>query len=93
MDVRAAKAVVDTAGVETDRPMSDVVEIGVFPSIPGESSDLPAPLYLERHRIRSGSQRIVVTVHAEPARAGIDPYHLLIETSPYDNTTEIDARP
>ena len=29
------------------------------------------------HRIRSTEQTITVTVPREPARAGIDPYHLL----------------
>ena len=40
-------------------------------------SALGEPLYVQRHRIRSGRQTITVTVSAKPARGGIDPYNLL----------------
>lgn len=35
------------------------------------------PLYVRKHRIRSGEQTITVTVPRKPVLAGIDPYHLL----------------
>jgi hypothetical protein len=41
------------------------------------------------HRIRSGEQRITVTVPNEPSRAGIDPRNLLIDVKPDDNLKEI----
>jgi hypothetical protein len=68
LDVRARKAVVDEAGVETEVPMDDWLEVGVFDE--GE----PA---LQKFRIRSGKQTITVTVPHKPVRAGIDPRHLL----------------
>ena len=75
-DVEARKAVVDSAGKETELPMNDWVELGVFaPARPGEI--LGKPLYVEKHRIRSGRQTITVTVSDKPARGGIDPYNLL----------------
>jgi hypothetical protein len=56
--------------------MDEWVEVGVFaPAMPGEI--LGKPLYVEKHRIRSGRQTITVTVSAKPARGGIDPYNLL----------------
>ena len=64
LDVRARKVVVDEAGVETEVPMDDWVEVGVF----GEGEP-----YMQKHRIRSGKQTITVTVPRKPARAGIDP--------------------
>jgi hypothetical protein len=75
-DVDARKVVVDSAGVERERPMSEWVELGVF----GEASPgvpLGRPLYVEKHRIRSGRQTITVNVSGKPARGGIDPYNLL----------------
>ena len=42
-----------------------------------EDPSLSAPLYVRKHRIRSGEQTITVTVPGRPAHAGIDPYHLL----------------
>lgn len=57
-------------------PMDDLVEIGVF--APAEKGEvLGKPLYVQKHRIRSGRQTITVTVPQKPDRAGIDPYGLL----------------
>ncbi|MET0396272.1 MAG: M1 family aminopeptidase [Longimicrobiaceae bacterium] len=76
LEVEARKVVADSAGAETELPMGEPVEIGVFaPAAPGEL--LGRPLYLRRHRVRSGTQTITLTVPGRPARAGIDPYSLL----------------
>ena len=76
LDVQARKVVVDEAGVETEVPMDDWIEVGVFDE--GEP-------YLQKHRIRSGKQTIAVTVPQKPARAGIDPRHLLSDLGEIDN--------
>lgn len=76
LDVRARKVVVDETGVETEAPMDELIEIGVF--APAEDGDeLSEPLYVQMHRIRSGAQTITVTVPRQPVLAGVDPYHLL----------------
>ena len=46
-------------------------EIAVF-----AGNDRP---YFERHRIRSGEQRITLTVSRKPDGVGVDPYHNLIQ--------------
>ncbi|HEX2222687.1 MAG TPA: hypothetical protein VHN15_00625 [Thermoanaerobaculia bacterium] len=76
LDVRARKAVYDSAGVEAEVPMDDWVEIGVFAS-EEEVEASAEPLYLRKHRVRSGEQTITVTVPRKPLLAGLDPYHLL----------------
>ena len=87
LDVKARKVVVDTAGVEREVPMDDLVEVGVFTGAkaggPGE------PLYLQMHRVRSGEHRITVMVSSKPARAGIDPRNLLIDVDGDDNLKEL----
>jgi hypothetical protein len=88
LDVRARKVVADEAGVETVSPMDEWVEIGVF-APGGEGGELGQPMYVQKHRIRSGEQTITVTVPRKPARAGIDPRHLLIDVEPDDNIEEI----
>jgi ABC-2 type transport system permease protein len=86
LDIEAQKIAVDTVGTETDMPMDDFIEIGVYAPAPdGEEEE---PLYLEMHRIRSGPQTITVTVPERPARAGIDPRHLLIDVRPGDNVVD-----
>lgn len=76
MEVEARKVVADSAGAETELPMNEWVEIGIFaPPRPGER--LGRPLYVRRHRVRAGAQTITVMVPERPARGGIDPYNLL----------------
>ncbi|HET7229767.1 MAG TPA: hypothetical protein VFJ16_07190 [Longimicrobium sp.] len=87
LDVRARKVVVDTAGTQTEVPMNDPVEIGVYAA--GHHGEAGAPLYLRVHRVRSGEQRITVTVPRKPSRAGIDPRNLLIDDQPDDNISEV----
>jgi ABC-type transport system involved in multi-copper enzyme maturation permease subunit len=86
LDVQARKVVVDEAGVETEVAMDDWVEIGVF--APAEEVD--EPLYMQTHRIRSGTQTITVTVPRKPARAGIDPDLLLVNLETGDNIEEVE---
>jgi hypothetical protein len=61
------------------------VEIGVFAA----DEDEEAPLYVRKHRIRSAELTITVTVPGRPARAGIDPYHLLIDLEADDNLEDV----
>jgi ABC-2 type transport system permease protein len=80
--------VVDEADVETEVPMDDWVQVGVFaPAEEGERSG--KPIYLQMHRIRAGKQTITVTVPGRPARAGIDPNHLLIDLDMDDNSENV----
>jgi hypothetical protein len=76
MEVEAHKVAADSAGKETEVPITEWVEIGIFaPAPPGEI--LGKPLHVQKHRVRSGKQTITVTVPEKPARGGIDPYNLL----------------
>lgn len=87
MDVDAHKIVSDSAGVETERPVNQWVEIGLFaPAKPGER--LGKPIYVKKHFIRSGRQTIRVTLPHKPARGGIDPYNLL-DWEEGDNIEEV----
>jgi len=75
-DVEAHKTVADSAGKETEVPVNEWVEIGVFGAAePGEA--LGKPLYVQKHRLRSGTQTLTVTVSGRPSRGGVDPYNLL----------------
>jgi hypothetical protein len=82
LDVVAKKVRAGRDGDETEVPMDDLVEIGVF------AADGAEPLYLQRHRIRSGKQTLRITVPREPARAGIDPRRRLFERDRSDNVVE-----
>lgn len=66
------------------------MEIGVFAPAE-EGNGLGEPIYVQKHRIRSAEQTITVTVPRKPARAGIDPYHLL-DWEMDDNIKEVRVR-
>lgn len=90
LDVRARKLVVDSTGAEQELPMNDWVEVGVF-APPGKREGLSQALYRQKHRLRSGQQTIRVTVPSKPARAGIDPYLLLLDLKTDDNIETIQS--
>jgi ABC-2 type transport system permease protein len=83
LTVMAQKLRADGMGVETPTPMNDFVEVGVFAAEKNE------PLYLTRHRIRSGQQTLRIVVPREPSTAGLDPNGKLIERERGDNVVEI----
>lgn len=87
IDVVATKVRADSAGRETEVPMDDLVEIGVFAA--GGDKGLGEPLYLKRHRIQSGKQTISVIVPRQPARAGIDPWRKLIDRERDNNIVDV----
>ncbi len=86
IDSRKLRA--DGKGVETEIPHADWIEVGVY----GEETDDAVderPLYLEKHRLASGNSEIEIVVDEKPARAGIDPRHLLIDREPGDNVKPV----
>jgi hypothetical protein len=87
IDLKARQLEADGQGAETEVPLSGWLDIGVFPAREGRLAeyDLPAPLYLEKHLITGGEQRIVIQVDTEPYLVGIDPYHKMIDRNPDDN--------
>ncbi|HEX9986279.1 MAG TPA: M1 family aminopeptidase [Thermoanaerobaculia bacterium] len=88
LDVEAHKLRADGRGKETEVPMNDFVEIGIF-SPTTNPNQLGEPLYLEKHRVRSGRQQITVTVKGTPGKAGIDPNLHLIDRYWPDNTRPV----
>jgi hypothetical protein len=88
LDVWARKMVIDAEGVEKNVPMNDWVQIGLFTPA-NDRSEVEGPIYLEMHRIRSGRQKITLTVPHKPANAGIDPNYLLFDWEMGNNVKEV----
>jgi ABC-2 type transport system permease protein len=89
LEVETRKVTVDSIGIETNIPMNDWIEIGVY-ALRAEGESSAKVLYLQKHRIRSGKQTITVRVPSKPARAGIDPHHLLIDLEMDDNSKKVE---
>ncbi|HEX2091586.1 MAG TPA: M1 family aminopeptidase [Longimicrobiaceae bacterium] len=90
LDVEAQKFVADSLGNERPVPMRDLVDVGVFGAAPkGKDREEGPVLYLAKHRIGAGPQRIRVVVPRPPASAGVDPYHKLVDRHGDDNVVEV----
>jgi aminopeptidase N len=84
--VAAAKFYADGQGVETEAPLSDQIEIGIFTERPGEGEFASENvLLMERRAIRSGEQKIRVVTERRPAYVGIDPYNKYVDRNSDDN--------
>ena len=82
--VTARKVRADSAGKETDAPLSMPMDIGVMDA-KGNF------LALEKHPVRTGENRYTLVVDGEPARAGIDPLHKLIDRDADDNVAKVEG--
>ncbi|RKZ13550.1 hypothetical protein DRQ32_01345 [bacterium] len=86
LEVEGRKLRADGQGVESLIDMDEWIDIGIFGfEVEGE----PSVLFLEKRRVRSGVTTISITVDEEPVRAGIDPYHKLIDRETRDNVRKI----
>ncbi len=88
LDVEARKLRADSLGNEREVPMNDLIDIGVFAPAPRGSRE-GRPLYLAKHRVDSGPQRFEIVVDSVPGRAGIDPWHRLIDRVTGDNVVAV----
>jgi hypothetical protein len=87
--VTAKKLRSDSLGRETEVPMNDWIDVGVF-GLPAKGQVAPdkngIELYLRKHRIVSGQQHLEIVLDQKPSSAGIDPLHKLIDRYTQDNT-------
>jgi hypothetical protein len=74
----------DSLGKETEVPISDYIDIGVFAK-PGNKGEAGKPLMLKRVKITQKENTFSFTTKKEPYQAGIDPYNYLIDRIPDDN--------
>ncbi|MBC5993758.1 ABC transporter permease/M1 family aminopeptidase [Pontibacter cellulosilyticus] len=84
--VDAKKLYADSLGSESEAVMNDWIDIGVLAreKVDGQWQD--QPLYLKKHKLKAGQNKFEFVVDKKPAKAGIDPYNILIDRNPSDNT-------
>ncbi len=86
LDVTARKLYADGKGKETEAPMDEPFDVGVFTAEPGKKEfDKDSILLFERRPIKSGTQTVTVTVDKLPKFAGVDPYNKRIDRNSEDN--------
>ena len=86
--VEAHKYKADAKGNETEVPVNDYIDIGAFAK-PGKKMQYGATLHRERVHITQKESTLTFVTDALPDKAGIDPFALLIDRIPDDNTKSV----
>ena len=90
-DVVAAKRYADGQGQQTDAPLAEPFDIGVFSAEPGKPGyNAASVLLFDRQRIKTGTQRLPVVVAQQPAFVGVDPYNKRIDRNADDNLVRVE---
>jgi ABC-2 type transport system permease protein len=91
--VTARKLYADGKGRETEAPLAERIEIGLFTAAPGGGPfDRRNVVAMQRRPIRSGRQTLKFVVDRQPLFAGIDPYNLYIDRDAFDNVAGVEMR-
>jgi ABC-type transport system involved in multi-copper enzyme maturation permease subunit len=92
IEVMAKQFAADGRGKETEEPLDTWFDVAVF-----AETDKPlegvTPLYIAKHRLRSGKQVLTVRTLQRPGIVALDPFHKMIERSAGNNSLKIAAPP
>jgi ABC-2 type transport system permease protein len=77
-------------GEESEVPLEDWVEIGVFGPEGDGAPSLGKVLAVEERRLTGAEATFTVVVDEEPVKAGVDPFNKLIDRNPNDNLTPVE---
>ena len=90
LPIEARKFYVTGEGIESETPLDERIEIGLFTAEPGRLAfDESHVLRMERHPIRSGRQVLKFVSDKQPLYAGVDPYNFYIDRDAADNVSPV----
>ena len=93
LTVEAKKLYAQGRGQETEAPMNETLDVGLFTLEPGKKGFGPANVIaMERRPIRSGVQTLSFVTKVAPKVAGVDPYNFVIDRNGDDNIAKVDVR-
>ncbi|MFY9511658.1 MAG: M1 family aminopeptidase, partial [Rubrivivax sp.] len=94
VQVDAKKLYADGKGKETEAPLDEPFDLGVFSAEPGRPGYSAASvLSFTRQPVKSGRQTLTVVVDQLPKFVGVDPYNKRIDRNSEDNLTRVDTQP
>jgi hypothetical protein len=88
INIETHKFKADAQGNETEVPLDDWIAIGAFAK-PEKDRKYGKTLYRERVHITQARSTYVFTTAELPDQAGVDPFLLLIDRIPDDNTKKV----
>jgi ABC-2 type transport system permease protein len=84
------KLYADGRGTETETPLSESIEIGLFTAEPGRGAfDRSNVILMERRPLHSGRQVLHFVTDRRPTHAGVDPYNFYIDRQSGDNVARV----
>ncbi len=92
IEVTAKQFAADGHGQETEEPLDTWFDVAVFTETDKPLEGL-MPLYIEKHRLRSGKQVFTVRTSKRPGIVALDPFHKRIERSAENNSRIVAALP
>lgn len=90
LEVEAKKLRSDEQGREEEVVVEECIDVGVFVERTIDGRKEQVPLHMEKHRLESGENTLMIVVDEKPEQAGIDPYHKLIDRHPSDNLVDVE---
>jgi hypothetical protein len=85
-----AKKIYVKDNAETETPLNERIEIGLFTAEPGlDTFETKNVVLMERHPIRSGRQLLKFVTATKPSYAGVDPYNFYIDRESADNVVGV----
>ncbi|QTC91537.1 ABC transporter permease/M1 family aminopeptidase [Brevundimonas goettingensis] len=90
LTVEARKLYASGKGVETEAPLNESIDIGLFTLEPGKKGfDNRSVVVMERRPLRSGVQTFRFVTAVKPTFAGVDPYNKWIDRTSDDNVKAV----
>jgi aminopeptidase N len=90
LEVEARKLYADGKGKETEAPLDEPFEVGVFTVEPGRKGyDKRSVITVQRAQLHSGRQTLQLVADREPKVAGVDPFNKRIDRNSDDNLKEL----
>ncbi|GAB3229568.1 M1 family aminopeptidase [Hymenobacter seoulensis] len=89
MTIESRKFYADSLGNERDAKYQDWVPVAVFPE-QGKEKMPVLPLAMTKRRLHAGTNYLEFIVPKKPAKAGVDPYHMLVDRTLEDNTKAVE---
>ena len=88
INIETHKYKADAKGNETEVPVDDWIDIGAFAK-PEEDRKYGRTLYRDRVHIANNKSSYTFTTAEMPDKAGVDPFLLLMDRVPDDNTKKV----
>jgi ABC-2 type transport system permease protein len=88
--VEGKKLYADGKGKETESPLDEAFDVGVFTEEPGKKGyKRESVLLMQRQTLKTGKQTITLTLDRLPKFVGVDPFNKRIDRNSNDNLTKV----